>query len=76
MPQLLDAVRLAFQYPLLVHVRRHGPLGYLNYQSYKPWLPVRMVIPVYNLAIQRGYSRPPECRRTIFSCSHIPHSAF
>lgn len=38
MPQLLDAVRLAFQYPMLVHVRRHGPLGYLNYQSYKPWL--------------------------------------
>ena len=38
MPQLLDAVQRAFQYPLLPHVRRHGPLGYLNYQSYKPWL--------------------------------------
>lgn len=38
MPQFLDAVRLAFQYPPQVHVRRHGPQGFLNYQSYKPWL--------------------------------------
>jgi hypothetical protein len=38
MPQLLDAVQSAFQYPLQVHLRRHGPLGYLNYQSFKPWL--------------------------------------
>jgi hypothetical protein len=27
-----------FQYPRQAHVRRHGPLGYVNYQSYKPWL--------------------------------------
>jgi hypothetical protein len=34
----LDDLSLVFQYPLEVHVRRHGPLGYVNYQSYKPWL--------------------------------------
>ena len=38
MAQLLDVARLVFQYPQQVHVRRRGPLGYLNYQSYKPWL--------------------------------------
>jgi 5-methylcytosine-specific restriction endonuclease McrA len=27
-----------FKYPSLAHVRRHGPAGYKNYQSYKPWL--------------------------------------
>jgi hypothetical protein len=34
----LDDVSLVFQYSREVHVRRHGPLGYLNYQSFKPWL--------------------------------------
>jgi hypothetical protein len=38
MPPLTDVVRLVFLYPQEAHVRRHGPLGYLNYQSYKPWL--------------------------------------
>jgi len=33
-----DIGSLAFQYPQHVQVRRHGPLGYVNYQSYKPWL--------------------------------------
>jgi hypothetical protein len=33
-----DVNRLVFQYPQQVHVRRHGPLGYVSYQSYKPWL--------------------------------------
>jgi hypothetical protein len=27
-----------FAYPLAVHERRHGPLGYLDYGDYKPWL--------------------------------------
>ena len=30
-----DAV---FVYPVERHVRRHGPLGYSDYQSFKPWL--------------------------------------
>ena len=38
MSQPIDFVRVVFQYPQQVHVRRHGPLGYVNYQSYKPWL--------------------------------------
>lgn len=38
MTRASDLNRLVFQYPTQVHVRRHGPLGYANYQSYKPWL--------------------------------------
>src|SRR5580704_16123593 len=33
-----DVTKLVFQYPQQAHVRRHGPLGYVTYQSYKPWL--------------------------------------
>jgi hypothetical protein len=29
---------MVFDYPQQVHLRRHGPEGYSNYQSYKPWL--------------------------------------
>ncbi len=29
---------MLFQYASTAHVRRHGPTGYLNYQSFKPWL--------------------------------------
>lgn len=35
---ILDAVAHVFQYPLPRLLRRHGPRGYANYQSYKPWL--------------------------------------
>ncbi len=27
-----------FSYPNRPHVRRHGPRGYANYESYRPWL--------------------------------------
>ena len=27
-----------FQYPTVEHVRRHGPRGYADYSSYRPWL--------------------------------------
>lgn len=27
-----------FEYALTPHVRRHGPLGYADYASYRPWL--------------------------------------
>jgi hypothetical protein len=27
-----------FQYPTIAHVRRHGPSGYADYSSYRPWL--------------------------------------
>lgn len=29
---------IPFQYPDTHHVRRHGPAGYANYESYRPWL--------------------------------------
>ena len=28
----------AFDYPAVLHVRRHGPKGYKDYSSYRPWL--------------------------------------
>lgn len=27
-----------FEYPHLRHERRHGPIGYIDYRSFKPWL--------------------------------------
>jgi hypothetical protein len=27
-----------FEYPLMPHVRRHGPAGYDDYASYRDWL--------------------------------------
>lgn len=35
---LLTAVIAVLHYPASPHVRRHGPRGYLDYTSYKPWL--------------------------------------
>lgn len=29
---------MLFRYPHIVHERRHGPQGYQDYRSYKPWL--------------------------------------
>lgn len=29
---------MPFSYPPTIHVRQHGPAGYLDYRSYKPWL--------------------------------------
>jgi hypothetical protein len=29
---------MAFSYPSSPYIRRHGPRGYRNYRSYKPWL--------------------------------------
>ncbi len=29
---------MPFRYPDKAHIRRHGPRGYLNYESYRPWL--------------------------------------
>lgn len=28
----------AFEYPIAPHVRRHGPMGYADYESYRDWL--------------------------------------
>src|SRR5262249_53593410 len=29
---------MVFEYPALPHARRHGPRGYQDYRSFKPWL--------------------------------------
>ena len=31
-------IRLIFDYPAPQEKRRHGPSGYRNYESYRPWL--------------------------------------
>jgi hypothetical protein len=28
----------SFTYPADPHLRRHGPTGYADYESYRPWL--------------------------------------
>ena len=33
-----EAAAAVFAYALELHARRHGPQGYEDYQSYKPWL--------------------------------------
>jgi hypothetical protein len=47
----------AFRYPLKPHQRRHGPRGYLDYTSYKPWLRDEFVFRcVYCLTRERWQS--------------------
>ena len=29
---------IPFEYPAMPHQRRHGPIGYADYASYRPWL--------------------------------------
>jgi hypothetical protein len=48
---------MPFQYPKDALVRRHGPLGYRHYQSYKPWLRDEFTFRcVYCLWRERWYS--------------------
>ena len=35
---LRQSTREVFQYPRSALIRRHGPRGYADYVSYKPWL--------------------------------------
>ncbi len=45
-----------FNYPTEPHVRKHGPAGYTNYQSYKPWLRDEFTFRcVYCLVRERWY---------------------
>lgn len=46
-------MRSGFTYPDSPHRRRHGPLGYADYDSYRPWLRIidlaeRYDRPLYN----------------------------
>lgn len=47
-----------FQYPTQPHVRRHGPAGYSNYESYRDWLRDEFLFRcVYCLHREQWYSR-------------------
>ncbi len=47
---------MVFQYPSRPHERRHGPLGYRHYESYKPWLRDEFVFRcVYCLCRERWF---------------------
>lgn len=35
---MADLTSRLFDYPVIPHLRRHGPRGYTNYESFKPWL--------------------------------------
>ena len=49
---------IAFQYPAGPHVRRHGPVGYKKYESYREWLRDEFVYRcVYCLHRERWNSR-------------------
>ncbi len=51
-----EASRLPFLYPSVPHERRHGPRGYSNYESYKPWLRDEFVFRcVYCLCRERWF---------------------
>lgn len=38
MTKLMTAIHNVFQYPAFPQTRKHGPRGYSDYTSYKPWL--------------------------------------
>jgi hypothetical protein len=62
-----------FAYPHAVHVRRHGPIGYLDYADYKPWLRDEFHFRcVYCLCRERWFPDGDEA----FSVDHLqPQSA-
>jgi len=73
-----DMLRL-FVYPHAVHKRRHGPLGYLDFRDYKPWLRDEFRFScVYCLCRERWYPDGD----VAFSVFHVqpqslaPHLAF
>ena len=49
---------LGFEYPMGPHLRRHGPEGYTDYDSYRDWLRDEFVFRcVYCLHREQWYSR-------------------
>ncbi len=57
-----------FLYPIAPHVRKHGPSGYIDYKSYKPWLRDEFVFRcVY--CMEREVWHPS--RAGGFSCDHF-----
>lgn len=57
-----------FVYPCAVYERRHGPLGYLDYRDYKPWLRDEFQFRcVYCLCRERWFPNGDEA----FSVDHV-----
>ena len=47
-----------FEYPLLLHTRKHGPVGYTNYESFRDWLRDEFLFRcVYCLHREQWYNR-------------------
>ncbi len=64
---------LAFEYPSAPHVRRHGPRGYLEYQSFKPWLRDEFVFRcVFCLIRERWF---PDGQDSFGVDHHLPKSS-
>jgi hypothetical protein len=60
--------RAVFVYPAEPHARRHGPRGYLEYQSFKPWLRDEFSFRcVYCLSRERWYPNGADS----FSVDHV-----
>ena len=58
---------VGFEYPLGIHLRRHGPAGYDDYESYRQWLRDEFLFRcVYCLHREQWYGRGPTF--------HIEHS--
>jgi hypothetical protein len=59
---------LPFLYPKVPHERRHGPRGYRNYESYKPWLRDEFSFRcIYCLCRERWFPDGDDC----FSVDHL-----
>jgi hypothetical protein len=60
---------MIFDYPTAVHVRRHGPRGYKEYQAFKPWLRDEFIFrSVYCLLRERWF---PPFFAALFSVDHV-----
>ena len=59
---------MPFRYPTSPHKRQHGPQGYTNYESYKPWLRDEFSFRcVYCLVRERHYPN----REAAFGVDHL-----
>ncbi|QDV73801.1 HNH endonuclease [Botrimarina mediterranea] len=60
--------RSVFAYPTDAHIRRHGPIGYTHYPSFKPWLRDEFSFRcVYCLLRERWYPNGPDS----FGVDHV-----
>ena len=63
-----------FEYPAAPHSRRHGPRGYGNYESYKPWLRDEFTFTCAYCLVREQWQRGGHRH---FSVEHIaPQSTF